>query len=149
MVAEKPYDDLILDHIKNARNYRALEAASCRANGSNPLCGDELTVYLKIEGGRIEDVAFQCTCCGISMASGSIMTERVRGKSAADARALLRAFVAALNDPAGSASFAADPALRAVMQTVSKFRSRTRCAALPWVTLEAALDGRLEATLAG
>ncbi len=149
MVAKKPYDDLILDHIKNARNYRALESASHQASGSNPLCGDELSVCLRIDRERIADITFQCTCCGISMASASIMTESVKGKPIADARTLLRAFVAALNDRAERAPCAADLPLRAVMETVQEFPARVRCATLPWVTLEAALDGRQEAVFAG
>ena len=146
MAEIKPYDDLIMDHIKNARNYRVIDDASHQANGSNPLCGDELTVYLKIRHGGIEDVAFQCACCGISMASASIMTASVYGKSLADARSLLDTFVAALNDHADPALHAADPVLRAMLETVQEFPARTRCATLPWSTLEAALDNRQAAT---
>ena len=86
MTESKAYDDLIMDHIKNARNFRALADATHHANGSNPLCGDELTVYIRLGNERIEDAAFQRTCCGISMASASIMTESVRGKSGAALR---------------------------------------------------------------
>ncbi len=71
------YDDLIMDHIKNARNYRALADASHNANGHNPLCGDDIAVYVNLHGDRIAEVSFECTCCGISMASASIMTENV------------------------------------------------------------------------
>ena len=142
MATAMPYDDLIMEHIRNARNYRALDDASHRADGSNPLCGDELTVYLKIERERISDVAFQCMCCGITMASASIMTESVMGKPAADARILLRTFVAALNDRADRVSRDADPVLRAILATVRELPVRASCAALPWVTLEAALDNR-------
>ena len=79
MAVSKAYDDLIMDRIKNARGFRVLDDATHRAEGSNPLCGDEMTVYLTLAGERIESAAFQCTCCGISMASASIMTESVRG----------------------------------------------------------------------
>ena len=83
MAVSKAYDDLIMDHIKNARGFRVLADATHHAGGSNPLCGDEVTVYLTLAGERIESAAFQCTCCGISMASASIMTESVRGKGRA------------------------------------------------------------------
>lgn len=138
------YDDLIMDHIRNARNYRVPGDVDRTATGSNPLCGDELTVYLKIERDRIEDIAFLCTCCGISMASASIMTEMVKGKETAKVRTLLREFVAMLG---GRADFAAHSATReqsAILATVQKFPSRTRCAALPWATLEDAIDNRQE-----
>ena len=75
------YDDVIMDHIRNARNYHKLDGANREAEGSNPLCGDVITVYLKLSGEVIEDIGFQCTCCGVSMASASIMTESVKGKN--------------------------------------------------------------------
>lgn len=134
------YDDLVMDHIKNARNYRALEPADRQATGINPLCGDEMVVYVRMSGDRIADVAFQCTCCGISMASASIMTETVKGKYADEAKALSREFVATLDSRAESAARETRAERLAMLDTIKKFPSRTRCAALPWATLEAALD---------
>lgn len=142
MATGKAYDDLIMDHIKNARGYHALDDATRNANGSSPLCGDELTVYLRLGGDRIEDVSFQCTCCGISMASASIMTESVKGELTAEVRIRLRSFVAALTAGADPALHDADPLQHALLKTVQEFPARTRCAALPWVTLDAALDNR-------
>ena len=136
------YDDLIMDHIKNARNYRALADATHHANGTNPLCGDDLAVFLRLDGDRIADVSFQCTCCGISMASASVMTASVRGQRAIEVRELLASLVAALAAKADPASREADPAQYALLETVRKFPARTRCAILPWVTLKAALDNR-------
>ena len=144
MAVSKAYDDLIMDHIRNARGFRVLADATHHANGSNPLCGDELTVYLTLAGERIESAAFQCTCCGISMASASIMTESVRGKSRAEVRAWLTEFVAGLASHADAAPAGAGDAHYALLETVQQFPARTRCAMLPWVTLEAALDNRLE-----
>jgi len=144
MASDNLYDDLIMDHIKNARNYRALDDANHEASGSNPLCGDEITLGLKISDDNVEDIAFQCTCCGISMASASIMTESVRGMRVADARTVLRAFVAMLNNRVDSMRQETDDARRAILATVADFPARTRCAALPWLTLEAALDNRRE-----
>ena len=144
MANSKAYDDLIMDHIKNARNFRALPDATHHASGSNPLCGDELAVRVTLAGDRIEEVAFECTCCGISMASASIMTESVRGKSGAEARAWLTAFVAALAARGDTAPAGAEPAHYALLKTIQQFPARTRCAMLPWVTLEAALNNRQE-----
>jgi nitrogen fixation NifU-like protein len=139
------YDDLIMDHIRNARNHRALDQSDRKATGSNPLCGDEVTVYLKIERGRIEDVTFQCTCCGISMASASIMTELTKGKDATEVRNLLRAFVAMLAGRADWETNGATREQRAIFAAAQRFPARARCALLPWATLEGALDGRQEA----
>src|ERR1044071_2393030 len=94
MALADPYDDLVMDHIKHARNYRVLADASHQAQGSNPLCGDELVIYLSTKHERIVDIAFQCTCCGISMASASIMSEQVKGKLTSEAKSLLGKFVA-------------------------------------------------------
>jgi nitrogen fixation NifU-like protein len=135
-----PYDDLIMDHIKNARNYLVPDDVNRKAAGANPLCGDELNLYLKIENDRIENIAFQCACCGISMASASIMTGMIKGKNTAEARALLRTFVALLRDHTASSLHDATREQRAILDTVQKFPSRNRCAALPWATLEGALD---------
>ena len=144
MADSTAYDDLIMDHIKNARNFRVLIAATHHANGSNPLCGDELAVELELNGDLIEDAAFQCTCCGVSMASASIMTESVRGKRSAEARAWLAQFAAALAVHADAPPAGAEPAHYALLKTVQQFPARTRCALLPWVTFEAALDNRQE-----
>ena len=92
------YDDVILDHIKNARNYRAIENPDRQAEGVNPLCGDSFTVYVNLDGEIVREAAFQCSCCGISMASASVMTEAVRGKSVERVRALYQHFMRLLND---------------------------------------------------
>lgn len=138
------YDDLLMDHIKNARNYRALDDASHKATGTNPLCGDELVLYLRLDRNRIEDVTYLCTCCGISMASASIMTEHVKGKHASEVKGLLRAFTAVIRKRMDPVSADFDPARRAILAAVRQFPARVRCAVLPWTTLEAALDNRVE-----
>jgi nitrogen fixation NifU-like protein len=142
MSDSKAYDELIMDHIKNARNYRALPDATHRASGANPLCGDDLEIFLRLDGDRIVDAAFQCTCCGISMASASVMTERVRGQRAADVRAQLASVISALTSHTDPASHQADSSQTALLKTVQEFPARLRCAVLPWATLEAALDNR-------
>jgi nitrogen fixation NifU-like protein len=141
---QNPYDDLLMEHIRNARNYRALDRASGSASGANPLCGDAMTVYVRVENGRIADVAFQCECCGVSMASASIMTEAVLGVSAEEAKVRVKSFVARVADIADAGRDEAEPAQSAVVATVRQYPVRTRCAMLPWLTLEAALDGRAE-----
>ena len=138
-MSAQPYDDLIMEHIRHARNYRVPDDANRQRAGSNPLCGDEMTVYLRMDGERIAEAAFQCACCGISMASASIMTEMVKGTSKEEARALLRRFtdmVVAGAAPAGGTS----AEWLALLDTVGRFPSRARCAALPWVTLEGLLE---------
>ncbi len=135
-----PYDDLLMDHIKNVRNYSVLDDASHTAAGANPLCGDEMNVYLKVEQDYIRKIAFQCTCCGISMASASIMTEMIKGMRGAAARTLLRAFAAMLSDHTAAPPDSIAREQRAILDTVRKFPSRHRCAVLPWATLEGALD---------
>jgi nitrogen fixation NifU-like protein len=141
------YDDVIMDHIKNARNYRALDDPARRASGINPFCGDEMTVYLRLDPERVEEIAFQCSCCGISMASASMMTELVTGKTVTEIRRLIRAFA----DFIGRGATEEDASVhqRALAEVVRRYPVRRRCALLPWLTLEAALDGREEASIAG
>ena len=133
------YDDYLMDHIKNARNYRVLDQPDHTAMGSNPLCGDEITLYLKLAEGRIEDVAFQCTCCGVSMASASIMTELVKGVPEETARALAREFEDLLTRDGDDVATALSEHRLAVLDTVRRYPARVQCALLPWQTLERAL----------
>jgi nitrogen fixation NifU-like protein len=148
MAAKSPYDDLVMDHIRNARNYRVPDDADRQAYGSNPLCGDEVTVYLRMNAGRLDDAAFQCSCCGISMASASMMTESVTGRSAAEARSRARSMIELIKARADPAAREGDEMTSALLATVREFPARAGCALLPWITLEAALDDRPEATLA-
>lgn len=145
MARQNPYDDLVMDHIKNARNYRALDGADRRSHGSNPLCGDEVDVFVRMDRDRIADAAFQCSCCGISMASASMMTESVRGLSVAEAHDRVRALVALIDAQPDGMQEGVDEIERALLATVREFSARKKCAALPWITLEAALANRSEA----
>jgi nitrogen fixation protein NifU and related proteins len=140
MAGAHPYDDFVMDHIKNARNYRVLDDANRKATGTNPLCGDEITVYLKLEGDTLAEIAFQCTCCGISMASASMMTEQMRGRHTDDVRNLVRAFNEILSRAAGEAPQSPGPVIQAMLETVRRYPARRRCAVLPWVTLGDILD---------
>jgi nitrogen fixation NifU-like protein len=142
---DKPalYDDLIMDHIKNARNYREIDNADYTEIGSNPLCGDELTVFVSLDDkGRLDDVSYQCTCCGITMASASLMTEHVKGRSVDEVAAMARAFRAEPNatngvTPAGDAR---DGVVQTVLEIARQYPARQRCAALPWTALGSLLE---------
>jgi len=144
MAAGNAYDDLIMEHIKNARGYRVIDDATHRASGANPLCGDELTVYARVAGDRIESLSFQCTCCGIAMASASMMSERLQGQDRTLAVSWLIDFVAAIVAHAEPPAASADPLGHALLKTVRDLPARTPCAALPWATLAAALNGRTD-----
>jgi len=132
------YDDVIMDHIRNARNYHKLDGANREAEGSNPLCGDVITVYLKLSGEVIEDIGFQCTCCGVSMASASIMTESVKGKNKSQVKSIFQQFSRLLAQTQPDSSSTTDDL--SVMAAVREFPSRINCATLAWETLEQALD---------
>ncbi len=138
----KLYDDVIMDHIKNARNYRQIENADRSVEGFNPLCGDTLTVYLRLHDSRIEDASFQCSCCGISMASASIMTEHVKGKTRDEAQASIGALIDVLAHVSEPEQIDAQtaPSHLAVLNAVRDFPSRVECAALAWNTLASALN---------
>ncbi|HEY6280682.1 MAG TPA: SUF system NifU family Fe-S cluster assembly protein [Burkholderiales bacterium] len=134
----KLYDDVIMDHIRNARNYCRLENANYEAEGSNPLCGDVFTVYLRMRGDTIEDIGFQCSCCGISMASASIMTVSVKGKNKSEVKSIFRHFSRLLAQTQPDSSSITDDL--SVLAAVREFPSRIKCATLAWETLEQALD---------
>jgi nitrogen fixation NifU-like protein len=141
------YNDVILDHIRNARNFRELGDANRKAQGLNPLCGDSFTVYARIEGDRVAEASFQCECCGISMASASVMTEAITGRTVSEARSLYRHFERLLKNPAGTPDQPGDHGQLAVLALIREFPSRVNCALLGWQTLDAALEGRSEVTI--
>lgn len=136
------YQEVILDHNKSPRNFRELPDADHHAHGDNPLCGDVVTVYLKLDGDSLEEVTFQGSGCAISQASASMMTEVVRGKSAEEARELAARFRRLLTEErAAEATF--DPAAfgkLAVFAGVKDYPMRVKCATLAWHTLTAALE---------
>lgn len=139
------YQSIILDHNRRPRNFRELTDADRRTEGRNPLCGDELTVWLKMAGDRIEDVSFIGSGCAISKASASIMTTTVKGKTRAEAVALFERFHDLVTGrPSAQPD---DPALGqlAAFSGVSRFPVRVKCASLAWHALRAALRGEGEA----
>jgi nitrogen fixation NifU-like protein len=133
------YDDVILDHIKNARNYRVPENVSREIRGSNVLCGDEIVLYLRMNGGCIVDIGFQCSCCGLSMASASVMTEIVKGKGTSEAERLFHEFTGRLGGTLHTDCAALGREQQALLDAAQRFPARTRCVALPWATLMTAL----------
>ncbi|MGQ0579139.1 MAG: Fe-S cluster assembly sulfur transfer protein SufU [Betaproteobacteria bacterium] len=141
------YNDVIMDHIRNARNFCELQSANRKAHGVNPLCGDIFNVYVRVEDERVVEASFQCECCGISMASASVMTEAITGRTVSEARMLYRHFERLLKDPAGTPDQPGNHDQLAVLALIREFPSRVNCALLGWQTLEAALDGRSELTL--
>jgi nitrogen fixation NifU-like protein len=134
------YDALLLDHIKNARNYRVPERRARALTGFNALCGDDITLYLALENERIEEITFQCSCCGICMASASVMTELMTGRSRGDTTALLRNFIAALGRPEDTGAISFKREQQAILEAARKYPSRVRCASLPWTTLQTAFE---------
>ena len=137
------YQEVILDHSKQPRTFRDLPEASHRAEGFNPLCGDKVTIYLRVEGDVVKDVAFKGAGCSISTASASMMTETLAGKSRAEALALFQRFHELLTSDPSKAGENAAPELGklAVFSGVCEFPVRVKCASLAWHTLRAALRG--------
>jgi nitrogen fixation NifU-like protein len=134
------YQEVILDHHKTPRNFQILEAANRHAEGYNPLCGDQITVYLQLEGDVIKDVSFQGTGCAISRASASMMTAALKGKTKAEAEALFEQFHHLVTTEENGAD-PADLGKLAVFSGVREFPARVKCATLAWHTLRAALSG--------
>ena len=135
------YQLVILDHNKSPRNFHALEDADRRADGHNRLCGDQLTVYLKMDGDVIRDVAFVGKGCAISKASASLMTEAVKGKTIEEAEALFGRFHDLLTGPPDVKADARSFGKLAVFSGVREFPARVKCATLSWHTLHTALSG--------
>jgi nitrogen fixation protein NifU and related proteins len=141
MTLEQLYDTVIMDHINNARNFRALAAPDRKAEALSTLCGDSVTVYLKLDGERIADVAFQCSSCAISMASASIMTEAVKGKSRGEVEALSSEVTRAITENRASEETAFNADQAAIFAALRAFPARKTCATVAWHALTAALRG--------
>jgi nitrogen fixation NifU-like protein len=135
------YQEVILDHNRQPRNFRVLDNGR-KAEGYNPLCGDRLTVYLRVEHDVIADISFYGSGCAISKASASLMTESIKGKSVADAKVLFNSFQQMITAPPDS------PVDRlgklTALAGVRQFPIRIKCASLAWHTLQAAIDARDE-----
>ncbi len=135
------YQEVILDHNKRPRNFRVLEPCSHHADGYNPLCGDQVTVYLDVEDEVIRDVSFQGSGCAISTASASLMTDALKGKPITEVEALFEQFHDLVT---GAAQPSAKVGKLAVLAGVQDYPSRVKCATLAWHTVKAALENRSE-----
>lgn len=135
------YQEVILDHNKRPRNFRALDHSTHHADGDNPLCGDKVTLYLNIQDGVINDIAFQGSGCAISTASASLMTEALKGQPITRIEHLFEEFHDAVT---GAAEPAPDLGKLAILTGVRDYPARVKCATLAWHTLRAALENRTQ-----
>lgn len=132
------YQEVILDHNRRPRNFGALEQPTHQAEGYNPLCGDRMTLHLRLEGEVVSDIAFAGSGCAISRASASLMTDSVKGRSLGDIRALFERFHRMVTTPPDEQ--VEDLGKLSVLAGVREFPVRVKCATLPWHTLKAALE---------
>ena len=137
------YQDIILEHSRNPRNYRILEAPDRTAEGFNPLCGDHFTIFLQIGDGQIRDISFQGSGCAISKASASMMTQALKGKSMEQAEELFQKFHHVVTGKNGASS--EELGKLAAFSGVSEYPVRVKCATLAWHALRAALEGEQHA----
>jgi nitrogen fixation NifU-like protein len=132
------YQEVILDHNRNPRNFGVLEGANRHAVGHNPLCGDNVEVFMDVEDGRIHDIRFKGNGCAISKASASMMTSELKGKTIEEARGIMAKFHDLV---VGGGDESDDMGKLAVFSGVCDYPARVKCASLAWHTLTAALDG--------
>jgi nitrogen fixation NifU-like protein len=132
------YQEVILDHNRRPRNFRAIASPTHHAEGYNPLCGDRLDLFLDVEQGVIKDVAFQGAGCAISKASASLMTDAVKGRTVDEARDLFARFHRVVTTPPDRP--VEDLGKLSVLSGVREFPVRVKCASLAWHTLKAALE---------
>ena len=132
------YQQVILDHCRKPRNFRELATPTCTAQGQNPLCGDQLKLFVRLEGGVIEEISFVGSGCCISKASASLLTECVKGRSEAEIKALFDR----VHEMVTTGRSANDVGKLAVFAGVHKFPARVKCAILPWHAVLAALAGQ-------
>ena len=135
------YQQVILDHNDRPRNFEKLEGANRTADGYNPVCGDQISVYLQLEGEVIRNVGFQGSGCAISKASASLMTATVKGKTTSEAKGLFERFREMVTGVPDGEVDHQELGKLAVFAGVREFPARVKCATLAWHTLRAALDG--------
>lgn len=136
------YEQVILDHNKNPRNFHAIEPCDHKVDGYNPLCGDQYTIYLQIDGDTITDISFTGAGCAISKSSASLMTSTLKGKTIQEAEALFTLFHRMLTSDPGTPIDEKEMGKLRVFRGVREFPVRIKCATLPWHTLAAAIEGR-------
>ncbi|HSS21348.1 MAG TPA: SUF system NifU family Fe-S cluster assembly protein [Pyrinomonadaceae bacterium] len=134
------YQQVILDHNKKPRNFRKLETANHSAEGFNPLCGDQLTVYLNLEDDAVKEVSFEGSGCAISKAAASMMTQAVKGKSKQQVEQLFSEFHAMVTGALNEETTENSLGNLKIFSGVREFPVRVKCASLPWHTMHAALN---------
>jgi nitrogen fixation NifU-like protein len=135
------YQEVILDHSRNPRNFGRLEGANHEAAGNNPLCGDQIMLYVKTEEGVVTDISFEGSGCAISTASASLMTEKLKGISVTEAEEIFERFHAMVTgDPNREAEDAKSLGKLGVLAGVREFPVRVKCASLAWHTFKAAIE---------
>ena len=134
------YQEVILDHNRRPRNYGPLPDATHTAKGHNPLCGDQVTVWLELEGDVVKDVRFEGQGCAISRASASLMTVAVKGKTVAEVERLFSGFHGLVTGEVSAETAEGLPARLQVFANVAQFPVRVKCASLAWHTMKRALD---------
>lgn len=144
MALDDLYREVILDHYSHPRNKGELPDPDIKVEGANPLCGDELSIFVRLDGDRVADVRFVGRGCSISQASASMMTERIKGKTLAEARALVSRFKGMMQ---GAPADEEEMGELAALQGVRKFPVRVKCATLSWVALDQGIE-EFEATKA-
>ena len=132
------YQEILLEHNSKPRNFRKVEDASATAEGYNPLCGDQITLYLKVVGDKVEDVGFQGVGCAISRASASMMTQSIKGKSLEEANGIFDAFHQMITNPDVEPDFDMLGDLE-TLAGVNEYPTRIKCAILAWHTMRSAL----------
>ena len=136
------YQEVILDHGRNPRNFRVMADATGSAEGLNPLCGDHYRIFLKVDGDRIADVSFQGSGCAISKASASLMSAGLKGKTVTEAEDIFQRFHKMVVD--GDGSQADGLGKLAVLRGVADFPTRVKCASLAWHAMHSALHGETQ-----
>ena len=137
------YQELILDHGRRPRNFKPMDDATRTAEGYNPLCGDKVKIYVRMDGDVVKDISFEGAGCAISTASASIMTETLKGKTRVEAESLFQTFHDLVTGQKAQLD-APELGKLAVFSGVSEFPIRVKCATLSWHTLRSALDGAAE-----
>jgi nitrogen fixation protein NifU and related proteins len=138
---EELYREIILDHNKRPRNYRHMDCATNHADGHNPLCGDQIEIFVNVKDGKIEDISFQGEGCAISKSSASLMTSALKGKTLEEAHRECGIVLDMLTGKDSSAEKLEELGDIAALQGVKQFPARIKCATLSWHTLEASLKG--------
>ncbi len=139
------YQEILLEHNSKPHNFKKVEEANQTADGYNPLCGDQITLYLKVVDGLIDDVGFQGTGCAISRASASMMTQSIKGQTLERAEQIFDAFHHMITEPGAELDLDTLGDLE-TLSGVNEFPTRIKCAILAWHTMKAALSGESEVT---